>query len=502
MVSLIKNELIKIFKRKAIYIVIIIAIAVAIAANLMNKFFMNTFMMDGLSDNYYTSLPIAEYDNEIEWEKQIMQNADKTTPEGLNEYNNSRANIELLELLKKYSGEDDAWKRYVISTEGQPIIYDKIANEQTEDAEAYLQKYNEFISRIEKGNWQDFVEEKLDNVNAQLESYKNAGMDESLDMVRDLKITKQALEWRIEKDIPYGSSYASNLLTVWEGSKSTVLDYEKMSDRERDRLKHEEKVEAENTQSQVHLIEEYILDHGSDKELNLENINNTYFAGTFTNYTLISAFDDLFIIIIAIMFAGTIVSTEFNKGTIKTLLVRPYTRTKILLAKFITSMIMVVFAFIVVGVIQGIVGGFVYGFDTYRANIAVFDFAKNSVVEISFIKFILLTVLSKFPKYALLATLAFSISTIIANSPIALIFTLAGYTASSIINEIAINFEKAWMLKFFVTPNWDFSVYLFGKTSQFRGVSPMFSVAICLLYFIVMIFTSFAVFKRRDIKNI
>ena len=39
----------------------------------------------------------------------------------------------------------------------------------------------------------------------------------------------------------------------------------------------------------------------------------------------------IFILIISIVISGSIVSTEFDKGTIKLLLVRPFKRNKILL---------------------------------------------------------------------------------------------------------------------------------------------------------------------------
>ena len=206
--------------------------------------------------------------------------------------------------------------------------------------------------------------------------------------------------------------------------------------------------------------------------------------------------------LIAIMFAGTIVSAEFNKGTIKNLLVRPYTRNKILLAKFITSIIMLLFGFVVIGLIQAIVGGFVFGFENYRSSVAIFDFATRSVQEMSFVKYILISILARLPKYLLLTTLAFALSTITLSSPLALTFTFVGYSAATAINTVAQSFEKAWFLKFFVTPNWDFTEFLFGKMPSFKEISLPFSAMICLIYFAIMIVASFAIFKKRDVKKV
>ena len=72
----------------------------------------------------------------------------------------------------------------------------------------------------------------------------------------------------------------------------------------------------------------------------------------------------LFIIVIVVMIAGTIVSEEFNKGTIKLLLVKPYSRNKILLSKFITVLIMVAFSIVMIIGMELIVGGFIFGFES------------------------------------------------------------------------------------------------------------------------------------------
>ena len=73
---------------------------------------------------------------------------------------------------------------------------------------------------------------------------------------------------------------------------------------------------------------------------------------------------------------------------------------------------------------------------------------------------------------------------------------------AEIINEIAYHFEKAKFLRFFVTPNWDLSIFLFGKLPEFEPISFWFSISICLIYFVIMMFMSIIVFNKREIKNI
>ena len=108
----------------------------------------------------------------------------------------------------------------------------------------------------------------------------------------------------------------------------------------------------------------------------------------------------------------------------------------------------------------------------------------------------------KLPMYLLLMTLSFTISVVLNNSALAIAFPIVGTMFSEAINQIAYHVEKAQFLKFFVTPNWDLSMFLYGKMPQFEPISLPFSITICAIYFVIMIIVSLIVFKKRDIKNI
>ena len=190
---------------------------------------------------------------------------------------------------------------------------------------------------------------------------------------------------------------------------------------------------------------------------------------------------------------------EFQE--IKLLLVRPYSRIKILAAKFITVMITVIFTMIITVVLQFIVGGIFFGFDSISIPAVVYNYTTGKIMEMSIAKYILIIGLGKLPIYILMATLAFALSTLFNNTAVAITITLMGYMASSIINQIASYYEVKW-LKFFVTPNWDFTQFLYGKHPLMKGLNVPFSIAICLLYFIIMLIPTILVFKKRNIKNI
>ena len=210
---------------------------------------------------------------------------------------------------------------------------------------------------------------------------------------------------------------------------------------------------------------------------------------------------ELFIIITIVLIAGAIVSDEFNKGTIKSLLVRPYSRTKILFAKFITVLITVLFIMVVTVILQFIIGGILLGFDSLSIPNVVYNFKTGKIMEVGILKSIICTGLGKLPIYVLLGTLAFALSTLFNNTAVAITITLLGYMASSIVNQFAYYYDMEW-LKFFVTPNWDFTQFFYGNLPLIKGMSIPVSIIICLVYFVIMIIPTFVVFNKRNIKNV
>ena len=202
-----------------------------------------------------------------------------------------------------------------------------------------------------------------------------------------------------------------------------------------------------------------------------------------------------------IMIAGTIVSEEFNKGTIKLLLVKPYSRNKILLAKFVTILIMIVFSIAAVVGMELIVGGIIFGFESLSIPIVEYNFATESLETMSIFAYLGIEIITQLPKLILLATLAFACSTLFTNSAVAIAIPLLGYMSADMINMLVVQFKVEFM-KFFVSLNWNFEEYLFGNLPQMEGLTFNFSAIICMIYFVVMIIPTFIAFKKKNIKNI
>ena len=478
MFNLIRSELKKITKKKVIYIMFFVTLAFMILIIIVGKKFQSTsyVIYDDESMNYY--------------KEQLTPELEESDPDY---YADCKSMYDSYELAKKY--DEDSWQRQVISQRIQPLLKIMYLEKSGETYNNARTKYDKDVEALEKNDWKYFVYQDLDETNLQI-----LMIDESTsNQLESLKDTKQALEWRLEKNISYDNYDLNSYLQCWLNARVSIRQYkDNKNPSQTEKVYHQQDVATE-------AIARYAIENGIDGTIsNQGNSNLKYGLAYSAKSELFDAFSgySLFIIILIIIVAGTIVSEEFNKGTIKLLLVRPYSRVKILLSKYITCLIVLICSIIFVALMQTVVGGIVYGFDSYKNPTVLYNYATNSLNVVSMTGTLAIMAVAILPKLILLMTLAFTLSTVITNTPVAIAIPLLGSMVESIINQLAIMYEKANFLKYFVTPNWDFSQYLYGALPQMKGITLGFSVCICLAYFIVMMALSIWNFKKKNIKNI
>lgn len=486
--NLIKNEFIKVLKKKSTLIILIIFLLYVILTNVMVK-----YMSSYMNYNYLTN---EDYVNSAR--EQIKDVNPKENPEL---YADLKTTIDFYDLYNKY--DKDSWQAYII----QRDFYDYISNVNLYKYGTVAQKqgfienpeeiYNAQLEKLNNNDWKEFVKGEIKSIDDELipsklqyEELKNN--NEEIDSeeglkysIQDLENKRKALQYRLDNDIPYGNDYLNSALAMLEQTSDLNYDYNKKE------LSYSEKVEIQG-QIQEREKAKYILEHKQD-------INNT------TNLRLIlseiySGYA-IFIIVFIIMIAGTTVSSEFEKGTIKMLLIKPYKRWKILLAKYIVSLIMMVIFLAFVVIAQTIIGGLILGFDSLSVPIVEYSFKTNSIVSYNIFQYILIETICVLPMFTLIATLSFMMSTVFINSAVAIVIPIIGYIAGNIINETAIMYSIK-QLKYFITLNWDFTEFLFGKLPRYEFTNFKFAIIICIIYWLAMLAITFVSFKKRQIKNI
>lgn len=489
MIRLIKNELAKIFKKKSFYIVMLVTLVFIIGYNVIMKNISNSENI-----NYYGNL-----DEQIVYMEAELKELNPLDENDKSQYIDYKSSLEIYKLMKKYGV--NSWQFSIVQTKINPYLrdlatYDTMINKDEVAYKETLNEYNELISRLDKDDWQSFARDDLEEANKQIEEQKKIKesaetekqMAEADKMIKYLEVQKQTLEWRLDKNISYESSYYNGLIDQYYNASISVIDYE-MS-----------KSESDTTLMKQDYYDS--LERANKAKYDIENGTRTQDESN-ARGMLVNFFSEyeIFIVIVIVMIAGTIVSEEFNKGTVKLLLIRPYKRTTILTSKFITCLIMLAIIIISIMLMQFVVGGVVFGFDSLQTPAIEYDFNAHSIQEMSIASYMLIQTIGKLPIYVLLMTLAFALSTLFNNSAVAITLTLLGYMGSSMINMIGIQLDLDWV-KYFVTPNWDLTQHFFGAIPMYEGTSLEFAMVINAIYFIIMLIPTYIVFKKRNIKNI
>ena len=485
--SLVKNELIKIFKKKTIYITMGVIFLLLIFMNCMFKYADN-----GNTINYY-----LYSENYVQSLKSELETLNPDKPSDVTTYINILSDIQLSEIMEQHK--DAEWKLAIINERIAPYIserntYQYGAEKNEEQVEIINQEIDELLAKLDENDWKYFAredlaqaEQQIEELNRQKEQTEDTAVIKNIDsQIQTAKTEKEIAEYRLNKEIPYGNDYLNRAISNLQMANSNLASFENT-----DELTYQEKLEY-NSYLEVQADSRYILDTGNDI------INSDSLKGFLQNFY--SQFG-IFLIVVVVMIAGTIVSEEFNKGTIKLLLVKPYTRSKILMAKAITTLIMIMFVIIVTLLMEILIGGVIFGFDSLSEPAVAYNFNTNTIQEMNIFANLGLQTLTQLPMIILLATLAFAISTIFSNSTLAITISLLGYMSSSIINQLAIGYDLQF-LKYFVTMNWDLSMYLYGGLPYMEGMSMLLSILICVVYFLIMMIPTFIVFKKRNIKNI
>lgn len=486
MFTLIKNEFFKMFHKKSIYIFTIVAILFSLLVTFVYKEMAKVDFND-------PSWGYTEYESK-DYYKEIMATSEKNSYE----YTDALASLETVELLEKYDEKD--WRHNIIQKNYASIAREYYQSKNNdyfyhEQGVDYEKKYNDFRSSLENSDWRYFVNLELEDLKRQIasiEEYKKENskmkedeLDSNNEQIFILSENVRMLEYRLKENVCYGDDYLNRAINTITSSSYTMYEYNKLD------ASKKAKYDDLYTVTEYHKAQ-YILDNKLDttKETQLRNI----FMEFFSEYGFL-------ILVFIVMIAGTIVSEEYHKGTIKSLLTIPRTRTKILLSKFIASILMIPFFIGVLLLIQTLLGVIILGTESLGNPVLVYNFDTLSIESVSIVKYCLLQFITRLPEYILLMTLAFTLSTLFTNSAVAIAVTLCGSFGSSIINALAQATNQKIIMNYFVTSNWNLSYYLFGGQSPY-GTSMIHALIVCLVYFVIMIGLSFIVFKKRDVKNI
>ena len=469
MTKLIKNELTKIFHKKSIYIMLFIMLFFSIVGVISSYVF---------SEEMISSLENYTYDYEVKALESELKTYDLTKEVDRNNYIIVKA--ELLTAKDRMQFKESYKKNYV-DEYAADYIHCEVENEvngKKEEAEECKKNHIEIIEEIKNNDWKHFVENQLSKINKNIADAEAIGATE---MLEDLKTNKKALEYQLK----YNISPSDSKINIIDSYKSYKNTYEALKSKEK--ILNDEEKATYKTAKANYKISEYKLENNIlyDDYGTLMSLDNTFKSTGF------------FVIITIALIAGSIVSDEFNKGTIKQLLIRPYSRSKILLSKLLTAFIVfliVLACHYLLNVLMGVLSG---NAGEILMPILRYNYTADTIYKESLIVSLILGTLKILPCYIMILTFAFLASTVTKNDALGILAGIGLYFGGNILNAI-LTLRKLWINKLVPTLCWDLDSYLSSYQSLDNIILPIIVDVITVAIIVVI---AFIVFKKTDIKN-
>ena len=211
------------------------------------------------------------------------------------------------------------------------------------------------------------------------------------------------------------------------------------------------------------------------------------------NFMTVAAEIVSLITLFTIVVGASSVASEFTWGTIKLLLIRPVSRAKILLSKYLATILFALFSLVLLFAVSFLVGSIFFGIGGSTPHLVYRD---GAVHEVHMVSHILGIFGLKSINLIMMSTFAFMISTIFRNSGLAI--GLAIFLMFAGVNVTALLATKFDWAKYILFANTDLSQYLTGYVLV-EGMTMTFSVIMLIIYFVIFNALTWFVFTKRDV---
>lgn len=490
MLNLLQVELSKILKRRSIYIIW----GLMLIFCLLNNFL---YLKDYDEEGNYKYLEQEDLKNEIKSLHTELENYDKDNKNEVTMYITIKTKLTILTLKQNFS--QDSWQfkninNYLYDVVYQINHYKYIEKDHQKEKELY-EKYQEILNELNNDNYKYFLNKEIEkNIELQKtlkESFENEFdkkiIEEAKQQLEEIKFNLKILNYRLNNNIKEDNGYLNKALEEYQENYKNILYYKNIGNTKT----YQEELNYQDSLSKMK-ISQYIIEN----KQNINKQNNL-------NYQLRTIVEDyeIFLVILILIVCSIITCDEFKTGTIKLLLIKPYSRGKILLSKYLTTIIVIILTIVLLIFTQIIVGGLVFSFKSIDIPVVIYDFTKECIVKYSVFEYMIIRIISIIPFYLMLITISFLLSTIFTSTIITITIPLMLYMFTPTMIYITKQYQLDF-IKYFVNINWDLQKYLFGKIPDISFINLKFSIIVLLIYFIALLIFTFLIFKKKNIKNI
>ena len=488
MLKLIFIEIKKILSKRSIYVVFLLMLLFCILNNILYK-------LDYDNDGNYKYLEVDSLKEEENTLKEEIKKYSKDNSNEVTMYITVLTKLDLINLKKQYlynSWQYNKINDYLYNPLYMVNYYSYVEDNNKELVKVKLE-YQNILDKFKNDDWKYFLNLEKSSLNNEINSLKEAinittkkeDLLELKEKLSNLENDLKLLNYRLDNNIKEDGSYLNKALNEYQINYVNVSNY-----KDRERTRKEEVIYLENLSNMK--INQYILENkiNINKENNLSNQLKT-----------ITEDYELFLVILVLMIASGIIVDEFRDGTIKLLLIKPYSRGKILLSKYLAFILILVSSITFLILIQLIIGGVIFGFTSLKVPVVVYDLNKLKLVEYSVIHYMFIRILARLPFFILMGVLAMLMGVISCNVIVSIMIPMMMYMFSPAIYSLVLR-KKLEFMKYFISMNFNLENYLFGNITEVSGINLEFSCIVLMCYFILLVIFTYILFKRKNIKNI
>lgn len=240
-------------------------------------------------------------------------------------------------------------------------------------------------------------------------------------------------------------------------------------------------------------LERYAIDNNIKYNILLNSQNINAILPQDARILLMKVFDnfEILIIFLIIYLSCTIIIEEFQSGTIRNVLIKPYSRIKILFSKILTNFLIITVSVIVLVVLQYLIGGLLFGFESYSLEAVRYNSYNKDIVTIDLIQYMITITVSKLFMYITFSSFSLLLGIIVNNIALNILISIGLYFLSTF--ESLINKFTQYLFIF----NWNISNFLFGNINMLVQ-----SIMISTISLVIILLFLITIFKNKDIKDL
>ncbi|NBD23586.1 ABC transporter permease [Paenibacillus glycinis] len=209
----------------------------------------------------------------------------------------------------------------------------------------------------------------------------------------------------------------------------------------------------------------------------------------------IESFTYLLITIFTVVVSAESVAGEFSSGTIKLLLIRPWSRSKILLSKYIALLIFAILLSLLMLLSSFVLNLILFGYGDAKTASDALGVANGSGPFSYMMQVYVLDYLG----LIMIVTLSFMLSTLFRSGGLAIGLSMFIYFFGLIASGLLSMLDYKWV-DYLLFLHLNLKEYLSSKEIA-HGMTMGFSLAVLAVYYIVFVGITWLVFNKRDVAT-